>query len=70
MDVLGDILNELSDKKTQPILYTYDSILFDAHKADKMDTIKKLKNIMERGKFPVKVYVGNNYKDMKQISIS
>lgn len=70
VEVLGDILSELNGKKTQPILYTYDSILFDAHKADKMDTIKKLKNIMERGKFPVKIYVGNNYKEMKQISMS
>jgi len=24
---------------------------------------------MERGKFPVKVYIGKNYKDMKQIDL-
>lgn len=70
VDVLGDLLGDLEGKKTQPILYTYDSILFDAHKEDKLDTIKRLKNIMERGKFPVKVYVGNNYKDMRYIQVT
>jgi hypothetical protein len=69
VDVLGDLLGDLNGKKTVPILYTYDSILFDAHKEDKMDTIKRLKSIMERGKFPVKVYVGKNYKNMKQVNL-
>lgn len=70
VDVLGDLLGDLKTKKTKPILYTYDSILFDAHKEDKMDTIKRLKSIMERNKFPVKVYIGKNYKEMKQIALS
>lgn len=65
VDVLGDLLGALKNKKTQPILYTYDSILFDAHKEDRLDTIKRLKSIMEQNKFPVKVYIGKNYKDMK-----
>ena len=69
VDVLGDLLGDLKSKKTVPILYTYDSILFDAHKDDKMDTIKRLKSIMERGKFPVKVYVGRDYKNMKQVNL-
>jgi HKD family nuclease len=69
VDVLGDLLDDLKGKKTLPILYTYDSILFDAHKDDKMDTIKRLKTIMERDKFPVKVYAGNNYGDMKQVAL-
>ena len=69
VDVLGDLLGDLNGKKTVPILYTYDSILFDAHKDDKMDTIKRLKRIMERDKFPVKVYVGKNYKEMKHIDL-
>lgn len=70
VDVLGDLLGDLNGKKTVPILYTYDSILFDAHKEDKIDTIKRLKKIMECNKFPVKVYIGKNYKDMKQIELS
>jgi hypothetical protein len=69
VDVLGELMNYLSDKQTKPVLYTYDSILFDAHKSDKMPVIKRIKSIMERDKFPVKVYAGKNYGDMKQISI-
>ena len=69
VDVLGELISYLNDKQTKPVLYTYDSILFDAHKSDKMPIIKKIKTIMERDKFPVKVYVGKNYGDMKQVSI-
>lgn len=69
VDTLGELMNYLNDKLTKPVLYTYDSILFDAHKSDKMPIIKKIKTIMERDKFPVKVYVGKNYGDMKQVSI-
>ena len=69
VDVLGDLLGDLNGKKTRPVLYTYDSILFDAHKEDKMDTIKRLKEVMERDKFPVKVYIGKNYKEMQQIDL-
>ena len=69
VDVLGELMSYLNNKQTKPVLYTYDSILFDAHKSDKMPVIKKIKSIMERDKFPVKVYVGNNYGDMKSIDI-
>ncbi len=70
VDVLGELLDNLESKKTKAILYTYDSILFDVHKEDKIDTIRKIKNIMEQEKFPVKVYVGKSYKDMQHIKIS
>lgn len=69
VDTLGDLLDYLEPKKSKPVLYTYDSILFDMHKDDKLDTIKRLKTIMEKDKFPVKVYVGKNYKEMKHISL-
>lgn len=69
VDVLGEIISYLRGKKTMPILYTYDSILFDAHKEDKMVVIKTIKKMMEQDKFPVKVYVGKTYGDMKQIDL-
>jgi len=69
VDVLGELITYLDGKKTIPILYTYDSILFDAHRDDKMVLIKRIKTIMEQGKFPVKVYVGKNYGDMKHINL-
>jgi hypothetical protein len=70
VDTLSEILIYLEGKQSKPVLYTYDSILFDMHKEDKLDTIKKLKFIMERDKFPVKVYIGKNYKDMRHIELA
>lgn len=69
VDTLGELMGYLDGKKTLPVLYTYDSILFDAHKEDKMVVIKKIKQIMEREKFPVKVYAGKSYGDMKQVEL-
>ncbi len=69
VDTLGELISYLNGKKTLPVLYTYDSVLFDAHKDDKLAVIKKIKQIMEREKFPVKVYVGKNYGDMKQVNL-
>lgn len=67
VEVLQDLLTYLRNKNTKPVLYTYDSILFDVHKSDGMGIVNELKNIMERNKFPVKAYLGDNYDDMKQI---
>jgi len=67
VNTLQSLLEYTRNKKTKPILYTYDSILFDAHKEDKVECLKAIKKIMECDKFPVKVYVGKNYGDMKQI---
>ena len=69
VQALGRIVDYLKDKKTQPILYTYDSILFDIHKDDGMKTIKKIKKIMVDDKFPVKVYVGKDYANMSKIEV-
>jgi hypothetical protein len=70
VDVLNELLIYLDGKKTLPVLYTYDSILFDAHKEDGMATIKRIKEIMEGDKFPVKVSVGHTYKDMRNVNVS
>ncbi len=66
---LNELLGALKNKKTKPVLYTYDSILFDAHKEDKMDTIREIKKIMEDAKLPVKVCVGRNLAEMTQVQI-
>lgn len=66
---LKQLLGYCADRKTKPILYTYDSILFDAHKDDKLDIIKELKKIMEADDLPVKVYIGKNYAEMQKIDM-
>ena len=60
----------LKDKKTIPILYSYDSILFDFNKFDKKDTIINIKTIMESDGFPVTIKVGSDFQDMKNMQIS
>lgn len=70
VDVLNELLTLLKGKKTLPVLYTYDSILFDAHKEDGMNTIKSIKAIMEHDKFPVKVSAGKSYKEMRNVMLS
>jgi len=60
------ILDKLSKIKTNgslPILYTYDSILFDV-RSDDSTYISEVKSIMEKDGFPVGIEVGDNYKEM------
>ena len=64
-EVMKDLSSLLLNKKTIPILYSYDSILFDVHKSDGRDIIDNIKNTMEIGGFPVTVKVGKDFHDMK-----
>lgn len=60
----------LRDKRTKAILYTYDSVLLDFCKQDTKRALLEIINIMKnKDKFPVKIYIGDNYDEMKQISI-
>ena len=56
-------------QKSLPILYTYDSILFDVHEDDGIDYIKKVKEVMELDGFPTDVEVGDNYGNMVRVTI-
>lgn len=67
--ILEKVMTLLDGYKTIPILYTYDSVLFDAHKSDTIEVIRSIKKTMEGEKFPVKVYVGKNYHQMEKISV-
>jgi hypothetical protein len=69
VETLGELIPFLEDKRTKPVLYTYDSVLFDFYKEDGQAVIKKIKTIMERDRFPVKVYTGDSYDKMAQINI-
>ena len=59
----------IQSEKSLPILYTYDSILFDVHPEDGIDYINKIKQVMEADGFPVETEVGDNYKDMVKVTI-
>jgi len=67
--IIIDKLSRLTDKKSKPVLYTYDSILFDIHPDDGIDYVKTVMSIMQIGGYPTDVEVGDNYKDMVKVSI-
>lgn len=51
------------------VLYTYDSILIDFDMADGSDFIRGLVNTLEGGgKYPVRIYTGTNYNNMKNMT--
>jgi len=63
--VLNKIHKELSQLKSVPILYTYDSILFDVHKEDQQYLVEQvLPSCIDYHKFPVKIKSGSVYKDL------
>ena len=56
-----EILNKLKEKGLPlPILYTYDSFLFEFDESE-VETIKKIKSVLESYGFPVKADWGKNY---------
>jgi hypothetical protein len=67
--VLSDINTFLKDKKTKPVIYTYDSLLYDICKDDGKQTLLEIKKIMSSADFPVKCYLGHDYNRMIAINI-
>ena len=55
----------LLDKKTNLVLYGYDSFLFDFSKQDGEHILYNVKKILERNGHPVKLKQGYNYQEMK-----
>jgi hypothetical protein len=64
------VMDYLQNKKTKPVLYIYDAILYDFNKEDGYETLNDLRNIMSlNGIFPMKTYVGESYHDVKLVSV-
>lgn len=73
MEVMMDVIHKLEpifeQKKSVVALYTYDAILVDFHWDDGSELLEQIIDVMEqRGRYPVRVYVGSNYHDMKNIT--
>ena len=58
----------LLNKKTNLILYGYDSFLFDVSNDDGINVVRKIKEILERNGHLTKSKMGINYSDMKDIT--
>ena len=67
--VMKKLVDYVSDKTMHFILYIYDAFLFDVPK-DEFGYVKELANIMNvGGNYPVRLYVGSSYGEMKEITI-
>ena len=62
--ILKGILNELKDKKTKLVLYTYDAFLFDYSKEDGSELLNEITNIIQ---YPVSIKIGNTYNNLEKI---
>jgi hypothetical protein len=57
---LEEVLNTLGGTNNHLIMYTYDSILLDMEHFDEA-LVERIKNILEEGNFPVRIYCGKTY---------
>jgi hypothetical protein len=64
---MEQLWDKLGDRMSRAILYTYDALLFDVHPIERDDIIRIVKEVMEGGGFPVRVYEGKNYSDLEVI---
>ena len=64
---MAEIAGMMDGKMSKPILYTYDSLLIDTHPVERHWVLTTIREVMERGGFPVRAYEGNNYSDLKVI---
>jgi len=66
---LNSILNLLQNTNNKLILYTYDSILVDMENFDLALIHDMIEILEENKKFPVRVYSGNTYNNIKEIRL-
>jgi len=65
LHVIDNVLAILQEYKSQLVLYTYDSLLFDFDLSDGGDLVHTLVDtISSQNKFPVKIKVGSDYHSM------
>jgi hypothetical protein len=61
MDKIDNMLKTIEGTDIKFILYTYDSVLIDYPLNYSTDIVKKIKEVMEGGEFPIKASWGDNY---------
>jgi len=61
---IGEVMEYLDGKMSKMILYTYDAFLIDTHPIERENILNDIKEIMEKGGFPVKIEEGKNYNNL------
>lgn len=70
LKIMLEMMQLFEGQESVPVLYTYDSVLFDYSVNDGTDLIHGvLKVLTESGKYPMRVYYGTTYHDMKRLHI-
>ncbi len=65
---IGEVLEYLEGRMSKMILYTYDAFIIDTHPIERENLLNDIREIMEKGDFPVRIEEGENYKDLEVIS--
>jgi hypothetical protein len=65
---IGEVLEYLEGRMSKMILYTYDAFLIDTHPIEREILLNDIREIMEKGGFPVKIEEGKNYNNLEVIS--
>jgi len=58
---IREVLNYLEGKMSKFVLYTYDAFLIDTHPIERENLLNDIREIMEKGGFPVRIEEGENY---------
>lgn len=70
LKVMLDMMSLFNGQRSVPVLYTYDSILLDYDISDGTNLIHNILHVLtENGKFPMRVYYGTTYNNMKRLNI-
>jgi DNA polymerase I-like protein with 3'-5' exonuclease and polymerase domains len=65
---IGEVLDYLEGRMSKMILYTYDAFIIDTHPIERENILNDIKEIMEKGDFPVRIEEGENYNNLEVIS--
>ena len=69
INALDECIKFTYDKNIKPVLYVYDSVVFDVDSKCKKSDILDLFEIFKHRKFKIKSYIGKNYHEMGQLLI-
>ena len=61
---IGEVLEYLSGKMSKMVLYTYDAFVIDTHPTERENLLNDIREIMEKGGFPVRCEEGDNYSNL------
>lgn len=66
---LSKVMKYLRGRQTKAVLYTYDAVLYDFHRADGKPVLEEIQRLMSMdGLFPMKTYLGTSYHSLALVN--